>query len=73
MSIEDDKYFNDYNVMFRSDGWKTLLNELEDNRLEICKIENTQTLEDLWYRKGQLDTIGYVQSLEAQMELINLQ
>ena len=72
-SKDDEKYFNDYNDMFISDGWKTLMNELEDNRIEIGKIENVKSQEDLWFRKGQIDTLAYMQNLEIQMELVQAQ
>ena len=38
--------------MFMTDGWKSLMEELED-QLDLCTLESCHTLEDLHFTKGR--------------------
>tara|TARA_Y100000401_G_C8178487_1_gene152787 strand:+ start:269 stop:463 length:195 start_codon:yes stop_codon:yes gene_type:complete len=54
--------------MFRTDGWKQLLDDLQKNIVNINSVEATKDNEDMWFRKGQLNILTFITSLEAQVE-----
>ena len=65
---EDEKYVNSMYEMFRTDGWKQLLDDLQKNIVNINSVEATKDNEDMWFRKGQLNILTFITSLEAQVE-----
>jgi len=67
MTPETEKYFRDLNDMFRSEGWKILLNDLNQSVLSVNSIELTKDEQDLFYRKGQLAVMNNIISLETQV------
>lgn len=55
--------------LFETDGWKDLveeLEEIEDRTKDISTIDNENAL---WHAKGQLHILGYVLSLEAATKI----
>jgi len=54
--------------LFRSEGWKQLLDDLSSNVVMINSVEVTKDLEDLHFRKGQLSVIANILNLEAQID-----
>jgi len=50
--------------MFTTDGWKSLLEELENNAKIINSVLSTKDDLDLQFRKGQLNIIGSILNLE---------
>jgi len=67
MTPETEKYFRDLNDMFRSEGWKILLNDLNQSVLSVNSIEFTKDEQDLFYRKGQLAVMNNIINLETQV------
>ena len=65
---EDEKYVNSMYEMFRTDGWKQLLEDLQKNIVNINSVEATKDNDDMWFRKGQLNILTFITSLEAQAE-----
>ena len=65
---EDEKYVNSMYEMFRTDGWKQLLEDLQKNIVNINSVEATKDNDDMWFRKGQLHILTFITSLEAQVE-----
>lgn len=65
---EDEKYVNSMYEMFRTDGWKQLLEDLQKNIVNINSVEATKDNDDMWFRKGQLNILTFITSLEAQVE-----
>ena len=57
-------YFRNMNSLFRQEGWLTLLEDMRLNSLNIDSIENTKDANDLHFRKGQLNIIGFLLNLE---------
>ena len=51
--------------MFRTDGWKVLMDELRNNALQINSVEVTKDNDDLNFRKGQLNVLAHVINLET--------
>ena len=61
-------YYRNMKDLFRSEGWKQLLDDLSSNAVMINSVEVTKDLEDLHFRKGQLSVITNILNLEAQID-----
>ena len=61
-------YYRNMRDMFRSEGWKHLLEDLNSNAAIINSVELTKDVEDLRFRKGQLSIIANLLNLEAQLD-----
>jgi len=61
-------YYRNMRDMFRSEGWKQLLEDLNSNAVLINSVELTKDVEDLHFRKGQLSIIANLLNLEAQLD-----
>ena len=68
MDNEDDKYVDAMFEMFRTKGWKMLIDDLSKNELNINSVRDTKDSEDLNFRKGQLNILASLVSLETQVE-----
>ena len=64
MNKELEQYYTAMFQLFRSEGWKTLLEDLEANVSSIDSIGHAKGLEDLYFRKGQLNVIGTLLNME---------
>ena len=67
MTPETEKYFRDLNDMFRTEGWKILLGDIQASAVSVNSIENTKDEQDLYFRKGQLAVINNILNLETQV------
>ena len=65
MTKEDEDYYAQFFEMFRSDGWKQLILELQNNAGSINSVEATKDMNDLYFRKGQINVMAYIINLEA--------
>ena len=54
--------------MFRSDGWKNLLEDLRGSADNVNSVEACKDDKDLYFRKGQLAVMASILNLEAQIE-----
>ena len=70
MDKETEKYVEAMYEMFRTKGWKILLEDLSNSREECNSVEATKDNDDLQFRKGQLNIIAFIASLETQVELL---
>ena len=68
MDNEDDKYVDAMFEMFRTKGWKMLIEDLSKNENNINSVRDTKDNEDLNFRKGQLNILASLVSLETQVE-----
>ena len=62
---ETEQYYNKYFDLFRTDGWKQLIEELQQNALVINSVEATKDENDLYVRKGQLNVLAYILNFET--------
>lgn len=62
---ELEEYYRDMFELFRNKGWLTLLQDLQDNADNINSVEHATSLEDLYFRKGQLNILGTLLNLES--------
>ena len=67
MTKELEVYFANYFEMFRSEGWKQLLTDLNQNVAQINSVEQTTDNENLHFRKGQLAILSTLFNLETQI------
>lgn len=65
---ETEEYYSKYFDLFRTEGWKQLIEELRQNALIINSVENTKDRDDLFIRKGQLKVLAYLLNFESNME-----
>ena len=68
MDKEDEKYVDAMFEMFRTKGWQMLIEDLSKDYSLYNSVAVTKDNEDLWFRKGQLDVLSKVTSLETQVE-----
>jgi len=62
---ETEQYYNTYFDLFRTDGWKQLIEELQQNAFVINSVEATKDENDLYVRKGQLNVLAYLVNFET--------
>tara|TARA_R100000353_G_scaffold134737_2_gene95578 strand:+ start:490 stop:744 length:255 start_codon:yes stop_codon:yes gene_type:complete len=68
MNTELETYFNNYNELFNSEGFKQLVQELSDNALRLADIQSVKDAEDLHFRKGQVAALASVINLPSTIE-----
>ena len=68
MDKETEKHYQNLKDMFRTDGWKVLMEELKNNALQINSVEATKDNEELNFRKGQLNILAFVLNMESTVE-----
>jgi hypothetical protein len=69
MDKETEEYYSKYFDLFRTEGWKQLIEELKQNAMLINSVENTKDREDLFIRKGQLKVLAFLLNFEANIEV----
>ena len=62
---ETQQYYDNYFNLFQTDGWKQLIEELQQNALVINSVESTKDANDLYMRKGQINVLAYILNLES--------
>ena len=62
---ETEQYYNKYFDLFNTDGWKQLIEELQQNALVINSVEASKYENDLYVRKGQLNVLAYILNFET--------
>jgi len=62
---ETEQYYNKYFDLFKTAGWKQLIEELQQNALVINSVEATKDQNDLYVRKGQLNVLAYILNFET--------
>ena len=65
MTPELEAYFNNYNELFNSEGFKQLIGELSNNATQLADIQSVKDGDELFYRKGQVAALATVINLEA--------
>jgi hypothetical protein len=61
-------YFDQYFDLFASQGWKQFIEDMEDNRTLISDLMTVKDANDLFYRKGQLDTLNRIVNFQDSIE-----
>jgi hypothetical protein len=76
LTPELEKYYDNFFDLFRSKGWKQLIEDLKQNGFMINSVEATKDVDDMYFRKGQLNVLGSIINLEdsinnAYDEIVN--
>jgi hypothetical protein len=66
--VELEKYYRSFEEMFRSDGWKNLMQDFKGSAEQVNSVEACKDDKDLYFRKGQLVVMANMLNLEAQIE-----
>ena len=54
--------------MFKTTGWDIFIAELSEQSTAINSVEDTDTVDQLFFRKGQLAVIGNILNTELSIE-----
>jgi hypothetical protein len=68
MTPELETYFDNYNELFNSEGFKQLVQELSNNATQLADIQTVKDQEDLYFRKGQVAAFATVINLQGTIE-----
>lgn len=68
MDRETEKHYQALKDTFRTEGWKILMDELKNNALQINSVEVTKDVDDLNFRKGQLNILAFILNMESTIE-----
>ena len=69
MTSELETYFNNYNELFNSEGFKQLIQELSNNAITLADIQTVKDTEDFLFRKGQVAALASVINLENTIKV----
>lgn len=62
------KYYEQYFDLFSSPGWKQYIKDVEDNRTLMSDVLSIKDGNDLYYRKGTLETLDRILNFEFAIE-----
>jgi len=65
MDQETQQYYDAYFSLFITDGWKQLVQDFGNNALQINSIEATKDVNDMFFRKGQLNILAHLINMET--------
>ena len=63
-----EKINRSFEEMFRTEGWKNLLEDLKNNGFQINNLDACKDLKDLHFSKGQLSIISSLLNLEEGLK-----
>lgn len=64
MDEELEKYYVARMALFTTQGWKDLIEDVSEMKANYMDIHNVNTVEQLLFRKGQLDILGWLIAVE---------
>lgn len=68
MDQELERYFETYFDLFSSDGWKQFIEDTEGNINLVSDLMTVKDGNDLYFRKGQLETLNRIVNFQAAIE-----
>ena len=63
-------YLRNMRELLRSNGWQELLEEIYEQINLLNDVKSINKVEDLWYRRGQIDTLTRFVNLEFELEAL---
>jgi len=69
--LSDEEYFDNIRLLTTKPEFKVLCEELQRLRDGYNDLSSSNSLEELWFRKGQIHTIDYILNLEAFVDASN--
>jgi hypothetical protein len=68
MDKELEQYYNTYFDLFSSAGWQQYVQDVRDNRAMMSDVLTVRDGDDLFYRKGVLETLDRILNFESAIE-----
>lgn len=68
MDKELERYFEIYFDLFASEGWKQFIEDTEGNINLVSDLMSVKDANDLYYRKGQLETLNRIVNFKELIE-----
>lgn len=65
MDQETETYYDQYFSLFLTDGWKQLIQDFSNNALQINSLEAVKDINDMYFRKGQLNILAHLINMET--------
>ena len=65
-----EQYFNSMKDLWNNANFQILISELNEQMESIDSIERTTTVEDLFFRKGQINVIRTLQNLSDNIDML---
>lgn len=69
LSQELETYYNNFEALFRNEGFKQLCEELDQNARQLADIQTVKDNDDLFFRKGQVAAFASILNLPETMKL----
>mgnify|MGYP000321363731 CR=1 FL=1 len=69
-NMQIEAYLRDMRELLRSKGWQELLKDIEEQLDMLNEVSSLNKIEDLWYRKGQIDVLIRLTNLEFELEAL---
>ncbi len=63
LTPELEAYYDTYNELFNSKGFKQLTVDLEEQARQLADIQSVKDSDDLFFRKGQVAILAYILNL----------
>lgn len=63
LTPELEAYYDTYNELFNSKGFKQLTVDLEEQARQLADIQSVKDNDDLFFRKGQVAILAYILNL----------
>lgn len=63
LTPELETYYDTYNELFNSKGFKQLTVDLEEQARQLADIQTVKDNDDLFFRKGQVAILAYILNL----------
>jgi hypothetical protein len=68
MDAELSQYYETLLDLFASDGWKQYIEDISDNKEVLEDISTINNEQQLWFRRGQLETVQRVLAYESSIK-----
>ena len=65
--VELEKYFQALFSMYPTDGWRMIAEDMGRLKELYNQVGDVETVEELWFRRGQLDVINQILTLTASL------
>jgi len=68
MTLEEQRYYEEILATLKTPGWKYLLEDWKEQKDARSTLTGIATLEQLWFNKGVVDNITYLEGLREVFE-----
>lgn len=68
MDKELQRYYDERFSTIATEGWKDLMEDTEALLVSVSSLKDVKDLEDLYFKKGQIDILNWLLNLKAVSE-----